>query len=200
MKIKLANFVKSALKTEDLPKDKKPECAFVGRSNVGKSSLLNAILGRKGLAKTSSTPGKTQTLNFFDINGTCFFVDLPGYGYAKVPIALKEQWNHYMIQYLREREELRLVVMLVDARHKPSPLDLEMLAILDEAQTPTVVVATKVDKLKQSERKKNLELIRETLELDEDALIIPFSSEKGEGVSELRGVIGEQLERARHKE
>lgn len=194
MKIKHVQFVKSALKPEDLPRDRRPECAFVGRSNVGKSSLLNTLLGRKGLAKTSSTPGKTQTLNFFDVNHTAFFVDLPGYGYAKVPVALKEQWNHYMLEYLRDREPLKLVVMLVDSRHKPSQLDLDMLAILDEAQAPTVIVATKVDKLKQSERVRNLELIRETLELDKEALIIPFSSVTREGVQELGNVIRDQLD------
>lgn len=193
MKLKHVAFVKSALKPQDLPQDGWPECAFVGRSNVGKSSLLNTLLGRKGLAKTSSTPGKTQTLNFFDINHAAFFVDLPGYGFAKVPLALKEEWNHYMALYLREREVLKLVVMLVDSRHKPSALDLEMLSLLDEAAAPTVVVATKVDKLKASERVRNLAMIRDTLELDEEALIIPFSSETKEGNGPLWGVISERL-------
>jgi GTP-binding protein len=194
MKLKHVEFVKSALKPEDLPRDGRPEIAFVGRSNVGKSSLLNTILARKGLAKTSGTPGKTQTLNFFDINGSCFFVDLPGYGFAKVPLALKEQWNHYMLEYLRDRENLKLVVMLVDARHKPSPLDLNMLEILDESEKPTVVVATKVDKLKQSERVKNLAMIRESLQLDDEAVILPFSSETREGLGALWEIIGEQLQ------
>lgn len=193
MKLKHAEFLKSALKPEDLPRDQRPECAFVGRSNVGKSSLLNTVLGRKALAKTSGTPGKTQTLNFYDINGSVYFVDLPGYGFAKVPVALKEQWNYYMLRYLQEREQLKLVALLVDARHKPSPLDLNMLEILDEAEVPTVIVATKVDKLKQSERAACLDLIRETLELDEEAMIIPFSSVTKEGVGHLWSVIGEQL-------
>lgn len=193
MKLKHAEFLKSALKPEDLPRENRPECAFVGRSNVGKSSLLNTILGRKALAKTSGTPGKTQTLNFYDINGNIFFVDLPGYGFAKVPIALKEQWNYYMLRYLQEREQLKLVVLLVDARHKPSPLDISMLEILDEAQVPTLIVATKVDKLKQSERVACLNDIRTTLELDEEAAIIPFSSMTKEGVGALWSVIGEQL-------
>ncbi len=193
MKLKHAEFLKSALKPEDLPRDQRPECAFVGRSNVGKSSLLNTVLGRKALAKTSGTPGKTQTLNFYDINGSVYFVDLPGYGFAKVPVALKEQWNYYMLRYLQEREQLKLVALLVDARHKPSPLDLNMLEILDEAEVPTVIVATKVDKLKQSERTACLDLIRETLELDEEAMIIPFSSVTKEGVGHLWSVIGEQL-------
>lgn len=193
MKLKHAEFLKSALKPEDLPRENRPECAFVGRSNVGKSSLLNTILGRKALAKTSGTPGKTQTLNFYDINGNIFFVDLPGYGFAKVPIALKEQWNYYMLRYLQEREQLKLVVLLVDARHKPSPLDISMLEILDEAEVPTLIVATKVDKLKQSERVTCLNDIRTTLELDEEAAIIPFSSTTKEGVGALWSVIGEQL-------
>lgn len=193
MKLKHAEFLKSALKPDDLPRDMRPECAFVGRSNVGKSSLLNTLLGRKSLAKTSSTPGKTQTLNFYDINGSLYFVDLPGYGFAKVPIALKEQWNYYMLRYLQEREQLKLVVMLVDARHKPSPLDVNMLEILDEAEVPTLIVATKVDKLKQSERVACLAEIRETLDLDEEAMIVPFSSMTKEGVGQLLSIVGEQM-------
>jgi GTP-binding protein len=193
MKIKHAEFLKSALKPEDLPRDQRPECAFVGRSNVGKSSLLNNLLGRKSLAKTSSTPGKTQTLNFYDINGSMYFVDLPGYGFAKVPVALKEQWNFYMLRYLQEREQLKMAVLLVDSRHAPSPLDINMLEILDEAEVPTLIVATKVDKLKQSERVSNLAAIRTTLELDEEAMIIPFSSMTKEGVNPLLGIIGQQL-------
>lgn len=196
MKLKHVAFLKSALKPEDLPRDGRPEIAFIGRSNVGKSSLLNTLLNRKGLAKTSSTPGKTQTLNYFDINGACYFVDLPGYGFAKVPMALKEQWNHYMTLYLQEREPLKLVCMLVDARHKPSALDLDMLSLLDEAAAPTLVVATKIDKLKQSERQANLTLIRETLQLDEEAFILPFSSVTREGLAPLWEVIDEQLGRS----
>lgn len=193
MKVQSAAFLKSTIRLDQLPKDGRPEFAFAGRSNVGKSTLLNALMGRKGLAKTSGTPGKTQTLNYFDINGRVYFVDLPGYGYAKVPKDLKEQWNRVMIEYLRNREELRMVAALVDARHKPSALDLQMLELLEEAEKPTLVVATKIDKLKRSQRAGQMKLIRETLGLEQDALVLPFSGENGEGVRELWQVIDDVL-------
>lgn len=193
MKPTNVHFVKSALKPSDYPKDRRPEAAFLGRSNVGKSSLLNALLGRKGLAKTSSTPGKTQTLNFFSVDERLYFVDLPGYGYAAVPKSLKEAWNRVMLDYLREREFLRLGVALVDARHKPSEHDCHMLEILEEAEVPTVIVATKIDKVVRGQRKQQLDLIRKTLGLDSEALIVPFSSVTGEGARELWKVIEEVL-------
>jgi len=185
MKITHAAYLKSALRLEDCPKDGRPEVAFCGRSNVGKSSLLNTLLGRKGMAKTSKRPGKTQTLNFFDVNQKLYLVDLPGYGFAKVSLSLKKEWSAAMLRYLREREELCLVVHLIDSRHKPSPLDHEMLDLLDEAQKPTLLVATKFDKLKQSERKPNITRIREDLGLDDAAVLIPFSSETNTGHKEL---------------
>lgn len=184
-------FVKSVYTLSECPKGDIPEIAFVGRSNVGKSSLLNCIISRKGLAKTSSRPGKTQALNFFLLDTRCHFVDLPGYGYAKVPVKMKEEWNRVMFGYLRKREQLALVIQLVDARHKPTDKDLEMLSILDEAEVPTLIVATKIDKLKRGERKKNLKRIQDTLELDDEAVIIPFSSETGEGRKELWTYIGD---------
>lgn len=189
MKIKSAEFLKSTLDPEQYPRDNKAEIAFVGRSNVGKSSLLNKLLGRKGLAKTSGTPGKTQTLNFFGINNQFYFVDLPGYGYAKVPKALKDQWNEVMFTYLQNRPPLALVVSLMDARHKPSENDLQMLEILDAAEVPTVIVATKVDKLGRQAREESLARMHEVLGLPEDAAILPFSSETGEGVRDLWEVI-----------
>jgi GTP-binding protein len=184
----------SALDPAHYPRDRQPEIAFVGRSNVGKSSLLNTLLGRKGLAKTSGTPGKTQTLNFFTINEKFYFVDLPGYGFAKVPKSMKDTWNKVMVEYLQTRSNLRLVISLVDARHEPSPLDVQMLNILDEASVPTLVVATKVDKLKRSQRNKSFNLIRETLGLPDDYLVLPFSSVDREGVKELWQVIEDQLQ------
>lgn len=191
MKVLTARFVKSAMKPAQYPKDRLPEVAFVGRSNVGKSSLLNALLNRKGLAKISATPGKTQTVNFFAINEKLYFVDLPGYGFAKVPVSVKEEWGRVMTQYLMARETLRLVVALIDARHPPTELDLEMLALLEDAQVPTLIVATKIDKLKRSERKKKLTEIRNALGLDEDAVVQPFSSVTREGVKPLWGIIDE---------
>ena len=191
MKAATSSYVKSAMEPSQYPADGRPEFAFVGRSNVGKSSLLNVLLGQKGLSKTSSRPGKTQTVNFFDVNGRIYFVDLPGYGYAKVPLQLKERWGKAMTAYLRDRAPLRLALQLVDARHKPTEKDDEMLDLLEGAHVPTVVVATKIDKVKRSERAKNLRRIRETLGLDGEAALVPFSSVTKEGVKEVWRIIGE---------
>jgi len=188
VQVHTADFLLSGLDPSHYPKDRRPEFAFVGRSNVGKSTLMNVLLGRKGLAKTSGTPGKTQTLNFFNVNDKVYFVDLPGYGFAKVPKAMKDTWNRVMVEYLSERDTLRMVAVLVDARHKPSDLDIHMLQILEEAEVPTLVVATKIDKLKRSQREKALRLISETLSLDREA-IIPFSGVNREGVKDLWQVI-----------
>jgi GTP-binding protein len=193
MKIQSAEYITSAMKPEQCPNDGRPEFAFVGRSNVGKSSLMNCMLNRKALAKTSARPGKTQTINYFEINEQFYFVDLPGYGFAKVPVAVKEQWGRVMTGYLEHREPLRLVMLLVDARHKPTEKDWDMLDLLDRAEVPTLVVATKVDKLKRGERNRNLERIRSTLELDKEALIVPFSAETKEGKGDLWGIIEEIL-------
>jgi len=193
VQVNQASFVLSALKPDDYPRDRRPEFAFVGRSNVGKSSLQNTLLRRKELARTSATPGKTQTINFFDINGTFYFVDLPGYGYAKVPKSMKDAWNKVMVAYLRGREPLRMVTALVDARHTPTAQDYHMLSILEEAEVPTLVVATKVDKLKRSQRARQLDHIRRDLDLGDDGLLIPFSSVTREGVKELWRVIEDLL-------
>jgi GTP-binding protein len=195
MKVVSAEFVKSVMNLEQCPKDGRPEIAFVGRSNVGKSSLLNALLSRKGLAKTSSTPGKTQTINFFDVNRVIYFVDLPGYGFAKVPKGVKMEWSRVMTSYLRNRPPLRLVVLLLDSRHEPTARDEEMLELLDASGVPTLLAATKVDKLKNSERARNLRGIRARLELDEEAELLPFSSVTGEGTKPLWHVIDERVRR-----
>lgn len=184
-----ASFVCSALLPQDFPRDQRPEFAFVGRSNVGKSSLLNTLLRRKELARTSSKPGKTQTINFFDVDGNCYFVDLPGYGYARVSRAVKDEWGKRMMDYLRGRNALRMVALLVDARHEPADSDRHMLEILMLSEKPTLIVATKFDKVKRSLRHKHLKSIREGLGLDSDALIIPFSSVTSDGVRELWEVI-----------
>lgn len=196
MKLVSAKFTGSAVSPKQYPTDRRPEFAFVGRSNVGKSSLMNTLLNKNGLAKTSRSPGKTQMVNFFDINETFYFVDLPGYGYAKVPLHVKKNWGKVMTAYLQARTPLRLVAQLVDARHKPTELDLEMLELLDAAEVPTVIVATKMDKLKRSERKKNLEIIRQTLDLDDEALIVPFSSVTKEGRREIWAVVEDLLANA----
>lgn len=192
MQITSSNFLLSALDPAHYPRDRRPEFAFVGRSNVGKSTLLNTLLSRKGLAKTSGTPGKTQTLNFFDVNGKVYFVDLPGYGFAKVPKSMKDTWNRVMVEYLSDREPLQMVSVLVDARHKPSPLDRDMLDILEEAEVPTLIVATKIDKLKRSQRQRSLNLITETLGVDKD-VVIPFSGVTREGLKDLWRVIDDLL-------
>jgi GTP-binding protein len=181
------------MRRDQYPRDGRPEIAFAGRSNVGKSSLMNALLKRKGLAKTSGTPGKTQTLNFFDINRRFYFVDLPGYGYAKVPKTVKAIWNAAMAEYLRERAPLRLVVQLLDSRHKVSDKDLDMIGLLAELELPTLLVATKIDKLKRGERAACLAHIREVLGLDEEALVIPTSSETGEGLPHVWNAIEDCL-------
>lgn len=189
MRIDSAEFLKSTAHPDQFPRDARPEFAFAGRSNVGKSSLLNRLLNRKGLAKTSATPGKTQTINFFTVNSRFYFVDLPGYGYAKVPRNVKEQWNLLMHQYLSARKPLRLVVQLLDARHAPMANDIEMIHMLEEAEVPTLIATTKVDKLSRAQRDASIATVRKTLELDQEALIIPFSSVTGEGVTPIWNVI-----------
>lgn len=193
MKITSATFVKSALELKDCPRDRRPECAFAGRSNVGKSTLLNTLLKVRGLAKTSKTPGKTQTLNFFDVNRKYYFVDLPGYGFAKVPLTLQQAWGQAVTAYLSQRETLRLVVHLLDSRHVPTAQDEDLLELLEQAEVPTVLVATKVDKLSKSERETALATIRKKLGLDDEALIIPFSSLTKEGLGPLWRIITESL-------
>ncbi|MBW7865370.1 MAG: YihA family ribosome biogenesis GTP-binding protein [Candidatus Hydrogenedentes bacterium] len=194
MKIVSAEFLKSAARPDQFPRDGRPEVAFVGRSNVGKSSLLNTLLNRKDLAKTSATPGKTQLVNFFTVNGRCYFVDLPGYGFAKVPMPVKEAWNRLMHQYLGDREPLRLAALLLDARHKPSSQDAAMLEMLGECRVPTVLVATKTDKLSKSQAQAGIRQIRAELGLDADAVVVPFSSVTGQGRKELLDIVGEQFE------
>lgn len=189
MKVTSAGFVTSAMGPRQFPRDRRPEFAFAGRSNVGKSSLLNRLLNRRGLAKTSGTPGKTQTINFFDVNGRIYFVDLPGYGFAKVPLSVKAAWNRVMAAYLAHREPLRLVVQLIDARHSPTEKDLELLELLERAEVPTLIVATKIDKLNRTQRTPRLDAIRQKLEIDDEALLIPFSSVTGEGVRPVWDVI-----------
>ncbi len=195
MKVQTATFTVSALSPEQCPTPGPPEIAFAGRSNVGKSTLLNRLLGKKGLARTSNTPGRTRTINFFEINHSTYFVDLPGYGYAKVPKKLKAQWRKAMTDYLGSRDTLRLAVHLVDARHSPTQGDLQLLELLDTAQVPTVVVATKIDKVKKTQLTKNIERVRNTLELDQDALIIPVSATTGQGIRELWDLIDQILTR-----
>ncbi len=193
MKILSIEFKKSVLDIRDIPRDRKPEIAFAGKSNVGKSSLLNTLWGRKNLAKTSNTPGKTRTINFFEVNGKFYMVDLPGYGYAEVPQKIKEQWNKVMFDYLTQSENLQLVVVLIDSRHGPGDHDYQLLDFLEEHEIPTLLVATKIDKLGNAQRKIQLDKIRKELQLDKDAILLPFSSQTKEGVTPLWKIIEEIL-------
>ena len=156
MKVTSAEFVKSAFKEEDWPEDGRPEIAFMGRSNVGKSSLINSLLRVHGLARTSSTPGRTQSLNFFLINDKFSFVDLPGFGYARVPKIIKSSWGEMVTTYLAKRRQLMLSIHIVDSRHEPTKLDLQLHDWLKHAAKPRLIVATKSDKLSNNELRESL--------------------------------------------
>ncbi len=196
MNLNNASLVISAVKEAQYPKTKLPEVAFAGRSNVGKSSFINKMLNRKNLARTSSKPGKTATINFYNIDNTLMLVDLPGYGYAEVSKAEKEKWAEMINHYLYTRENLMTTFLVVDSRHKPSADDVTMYGFLKESQGCVIVIATKTDKVKKSELEKNIELIKETLSLDEDDVLIPFSAEKGEGVESAWEVLYDVVEQS----
>lgn len=183
MNIHQATFIKSAAKPADYPPPGLPEIAFAGRSNVGKSSLINVLVQRKGLVRTSSTPGRTQLLNFFDLVGECppmVLVDLPGYGYAKVPLAVKRQWGPMMERYLSARETLRAVVLILDIRRIPSDEDLQMLNWLRSYNRRPIVVLTKCDKLTKNERAKQIVLISQRVGISKEGLVL-FSALSKEG-------------------
>ncbi len=183
----------SAAAPAQFPRDGLPEVAFAGRSNVGKSSLLNRLVGRKGLAVTSKTPGRTRLINFFRINGEAYFVDLPGYGYAAAPKNLRETWGELVEGYLRGRAELRGVIFLLDIRHDPTDRDLEMRGLLDEASLPWIAVLTKADKVSRNERGRQIGRLAKALSLPDPGLAIPFSATTGEGARELWSAITEHL-------
>ncbi|MCM8709782.1 ribosome biogenesis GTP-binding protein YihA/YsxC [Clostridium sp. SYSU_GA19001] len=193
MEIKRSEFITSAVKPNQYPVDDRLEIAFVGRSNVGKSSIINSITNRRSLAKVSSTPGKTRLINFFLINNTFYLVDLPGYGYAKVSKAEKESWGKIIENYLLNRPQLKKVVLLVDSRHKPTNDDILMYKWIKHYGHNTLIVATKKDKLKKSEISKSEKLIRETLELTKEEKIMFFSSLNKEGREELLEVMFREL-------
>ena len=167
--------------TSKLPQNTLPEVAFAGKSNVGKSSLINALMNRKSLARTSAQPGKTQTINFYNVNGELYFVDLPGYGYAKVSAEEKEQWGKMIERYLHGSGMLKAVFLLVDIRHEPSENDRIMYRWIVEQGHSPIVVATKADKLKRSQKEKQLRQIREGLHAGKDVRLIPFSAQSKEG-------------------
>lgn len=181
MKIKSSSFIISAVKGEQYPEAIIPEIAFAGKSNVGKSSTINMLLNRKSLAKTSSTPGKTQTINFYDIDGKFRMVDLPGYGYARVSKSEKEKWGYMIGEYLKTRENLLEVVLLVDIRHRVSSDDKVMYNWIRQYGYRGIVIATKSDKLGQSAISKSLKDIKTDLNMDERSVLIAASSEKRSG-------------------
>src|SRR5688572_5352449 len=178
MKVTSAEFCKSAFEMSHWPVDGRPEIAFLGRSNVGKSSLLNSLLQRKGLARTSNTPGRTQSINYFLVNERFYFVDLPGYGFAKVSKAMREDWGKMAEEYLADREELVLSIQLVDSRHEPSALDRQLHEWLVYNEKPHITVATKSDKLSKNQLFKQIRTVEKTLSGSE---VLPFSSETGSG-------------------
>ena len=179
-KIKNAEYVKSVFNLADLPKNRLPEIAFAGRSNVGKSSVLNKLANIRNLAKISSTPGKTRQINFFLINKKLYFVDLPGYGYAKVSKSIKESWGRLVEEYLKKSQDLKGVVLLLDARHQPFKADLQLTEWLDFYQREKLVVLTKIDKLSRSSLLLNVKRTSEILNINSDSLVL-FSAKTGEG-------------------
>lgn len=189
------NFVLGVAQLEQLPPEEKTEICFAGRSNVGKSSLINAITGRKDIARTSNTPGRTQQLNYFDLDGACYVVDLPGYGFAQAPKDIVDTWHALIKQYLRGRVTLRRVFVLVDSRHGFKKADLDMMKLLDESAVPYQVVLTKSDKLKKGQLEKRIKEVVDALVKHPTALpqIFATSSEKNTGLAELRAEISTLL-------
>ena len=185
MKVNNVSLAAVGVKMSQYPDDGKPEIAFAGKSNVGKSTLINAMIGRKALARTSSQPGKTRTINFYNVEDIFYFVDLPGYGYAKAPRTEIEKWGKMIEEYLNKRETLRGIVMLVDIRHEPGENDRLMYDWLKHYGYDIIIAATKKDKIKRFQIQKQLSLIKNTLKLAPEDRLIAFSGETKDGVEEL---------------
>lgn len=175
--------------TSKLPENTLPEVAFAGKSNVGKSSLINVLMNRKSLARTSSQPGKTQTINFYNINEELYFVDLPGYGYAKVSKEIKAKWGKMIERYLRSSMQLRLVFLLIDIRHEPSANDVQMYDWIVQNGFYPIIIATKKDKINRSQLAKHIKMIKTTLDVAEGTPIVPFSAQTKEGRDEIWALI-----------
>lgn len=193
MKITQAQFVISAVKPHQYPEDALPEIALAGRSNVGKSSLINKLILRKNLARTSSQPGKTQQLNYYRVNDLIYLVDFPGYGYAKVSKTQRVQFGEMIERYIRDREPLKLQLLIIDIRHEPSQQDQQMYKWLKHYEIPTCIVATKADKIPRSKWDKHIKMIKKTLEADPRDSVVLFSSESGLGREQLWDVITEAI-------
>jgi len=194
MRILSAEFVKSAVKPEQFPRDGFPQVAFAGRSNVGKSSLINSLVNRKNLARISRTPGRTQEINFFLINKDCYFVDLPGFGYAKVPLRVKKTWDAMITQCLVENPSLKMVVFILDARRIPSEQDKAFIKWLTSHRIYYVLVVTKSDKLSRGALLNNLRLIKDALQASEGVEMIPYSVRTPLGRERLLEVLGRAVE------
>lgn len=175
--------------TSKIPENQLPEIAFAGKSNVGKSSLINVLMNRKSLARTSAQPGKTQTINFYNINDALYFVDLPGYGYAKVSLEAKEKWGKMVERYLKKSRQLKEVFLLIDIRHEPSANDKQMYEwILSNGYHP-IIIATKMDKLNRSQIQKHIKMVKQGLEVDSNTIVIPFSAVSKQGRDEIYALI-----------
>ena len=191
MIIKTVNLETVCGYTSVLPENGKPEVAFAGKSNVGKSSLINALMNRKSLARTSAQPGKTQTINFYNINDLMYFTDLPGYGYAKVSQSEKEKWGKLIERYLKGSKDLKAVFLLVDIRHAPNANDKQMYEWVTFNGFKPIIIATKLDKIKRSQIQKQVKIIKETLGLEKGSIVIPFSAETKQGREEIWNTIDE---------
>lgn len=179
--------------TSKIPQNQMMEIAFAGKSNVGKSSLINALMNRKSLARTSAQPGKTQTINFYNINNELYFVDLPGYGYAKVRREEKEKWGKMIEKYLRCSKQLRAVFLLIDIRHEPSANDRQMYEwILSNGFHP-IIIATKMDKINRSQLQKHVKMIKQGLDVDQNTIVIPFSASSKQGRDEIYALIDKMM-------
>lgn len=200
MIIKAVNLETVCGITSTLPENTKPEFAFAGKSNVGKSSLINALMNRKSYARTSAQPGKTQTINYYSINEELYFVDLPGYGYAKVSQTTKEKWGKMIERYLQKSKQLRLVFLLVDIRHDPSANDKQMYDWIVYNGFQPVIIATKLDKINRSQVPKHVKALRTGLGLPKEALLIPFSAETKQGREEIYALLDGYLNPEQPKE
>lgn len=179
--------------TSKIPENRMPEIAFAGKSNVGKSSLINALMNRKSLARTSASPGKTQTINFYNINNALYFVDLPGYGYTKASLEAKEKWGKMVERYLGKTRQLKAVFLLIDIRHEPSANDRQMYEwILSNGYHP-IIIATKMDKINRSQLQKHVKMIKQGLEVEKNTIIIPFSAISKQGRDEIYALIDNVL-------
>ncbi len=189
MVIKSVNLETVCGITSTLPQNDKPEVAFAGKSNVGKSSLINALMNRKSYARTSAQPGKTQTINFYNINDVMYMVDLPGYGYAKVSQEIKEKWGKLIERYLKKSSQLKQVFLLIDIRHEPSANDRNMYEWIVYNGYEPIIIATKLDKINRSQVQKHVKMLREGLGIGKNGVIIPFSAETKQGLEQIWEVI-----------